>query len=105
MASDSVTSLNKVNAFYANIGSELASKVIPPCSSSDTDSFQVSDSIVLTKTDETVLLSLSIENCNIYTYADDTALLVTGKSWTEVQYHDECALTVPLKDSKHLILD
>lgn len=30
------------------------------------------------------LCLLSLPNCNIFTYADDTALLIHGKSWTDV---------------------
>lgn len=40
------------------------------------------------------LCKLTIPFCNIYTYADDTALLVSGRSWEEAQIHAESALAV-----------
>lgn len=40
------------------------------------------------------LCDLSIPNCKIITYADDTVLLVHGRSWIEVQNQSENALRV-----------
>lgn len=42
------------------------------------------------------LCSLSIPNCQIITYADDTALLVSGNNWDEVQLLAAAALEVVL---------
>ena len=40
------------------------------------------------------LCNLSIPHCSIYTYADDTALLVHGLSWREVQERAEFAVGI-----------
>lgn len=37
---------------------------------------------------------LSIPNCSIVTYADDTALVVEGKTWNEVRVSAEAALNI-----------
>jgi hypothetical protein len=39
------------------------------------------------------LCRLSLENCNIFTYADDTALLVYANSWNAAKYYAEVALS------------
>lgn len=40
------------------------------------------------------LCKLNLPHCNVFTYADDTALFVHGKTWSEVQNHAELALSV-----------
>ncbi|CAH2101818.1 unnamed protein product [Euphydryas editha] len=43
------------------------------------------------------LCSLKIPNCDIISYADDTALIVSGSTWKDVKEHSESAISIVKK--------